>query len=139
MYQNNSQLIPKLCEEFLLYLLQFSHPTDQIFIEIVCQLSSNFWVKMTLKSYFEGNILLFDFYFKGFDKIKALPKWMRNPDVLIQVHYGISGCGVFKTGIQNQKGFWLKTNCIQMKLPNFENWSNGELSKIGHHFSNKRL
>ena len=24
-----------------------------------------------------------------------------------------------------------------MKLPNFENWSNGELSKIGHHFSNK--
>ena len=22
-----------------------------------------------------------------------------------------------------------------MKLPNFENWSNGELSKIGHHFS----
>ena len=30
-------------------------------------------------------------------------------------------------------------NCIQMKLPNFENLSNGELSKIGHHFSNKRL
>ena len=24
-----------------------------------------------------------------------------------------------------------------MKLPNFENWSNGELSKIRHHFSNK--
>ena len=23
-----------------------------------------------------------------------------------------------------------------MKLPNFENWSSGELSKIGHHFSN---
>ena len=21
-----------------------------------------------------------------------------------------------------------------MKLPNFDNWSNGELSKIGHHF-----
>ena len=53
--------------------------------------------------------------------------------------YGISGCGVFKAGIQNQKGFWLKINCIQMKLPNFENWSNGELLKIGHHFSNKRL
>ena len=55
------------------------------------------------------------------------------------VQYGISGCGVFKAGIQNYKGFWLKINCIQMKLPNFENWSNGELSKIGHHFSNKRL
>ena len=26
-----------------------------------------------------------------------------------------------------------------MKLPNFENWSNGELSKIGHHFSNKLM
>ena len=26
-----------------------------------------------------------------------------------------------------------------MKLPNFENWSNGELSKIWHHFSNERL
>ena len=25
-----------------------------------------------------------------------------------------------------------------MKLPKFENWSNGELSKIGHHFSDKR-
>ena len=46
-------------------------------------------------------------------------------------YYGISGCGVFKAGI--------KINCIQMKLPNFENWSNGKLSKIGHHFSNKRL
>ena len=44
-------------------------------------------------------------------------------------HYGIPGCGVFKGGIQNQKGFWLKINYIQMKLPNFENWSNGELSK----------
>ena len=55
------------------------------------------------------------------------------------MEYGISGCGVFKAGIQNKKGFWLKINCIQMKIPNFENWINGELSKIGHHFSNKRL
>ena len=44
-------------------------------------------------------------------------------------NYGIPGCGVFKGGIHNQKSFWLKINCIQMKLPNFENWSNGELSK----------
>ena len=28
--------------------------------------------------------------------------------------------------------FWLKINCSQMKLLNFENWSSGELSKIGH-------
>jgi len=47
----------------------------------------------------------------------------------LTAHYGIPGCGVFKGGIQNKKGFWLKINCIQMKLPNFENWSNGELSK----------
>ena len=32
-----------------------------------------------------------------------------------------------------------KNQHIQMKLLNFENWSNGDLSKIGHHFSNKRL
>ena len=40
----------------------------------------------------------------------------------------------FKGGIQNYKGFWLKINCSQMKLPKFDNWSDGELSKIGHHF-----
>ena len=48
---------------------------------------------------------------------------------ILIVYYGNTGCGVFKGGIQNQKGFWLKINCIQMKLPNFENWSNKELSK----------
>ena len=39
----------------------------------------------------------------------------------MSVHYGIPGCGVFMGGIQNLKGLWLKNNCIQMKLPNFEN------------------
>ena len=58
---------------------------------------------------------------------------------LLALKYGNTGCGVLKGRIQNQKGFWLKIDCIQMKLPNFENWSNGKLSKIGHHFSNKRL
>ena len=42
------------------------------------------------------------------------------------VNYGITGCGVFKAGIQNWKGFCLKINCSQMKLLNFENWTNGE-------------
>ena len=27
-----------------------------------------------------------------------------------------------------------KIYCSQMKLLNFENWSSGEVSKIGHHF-----
>ena len=40
--------------------------------------------------------------------------------------YGITGCGVFKAGIQNWKGFCIKINCSQMKLLNFENWTNGE-------------
>ena len=26
------------------------------------------------------------------------------------LQYGINGCGVFKGGIQNWKGFWLKIN-----------------------------
>jgi hypothetical protein len=41
-------------------------------------------------------------------------------------HYGITGCGVFKAGVQNWKGFCIKINCSQMKLLNFENWTNGE-------------
>ena len=44
-------------------------------------------------------------------------------------HYGNTGCGVFKEGIQNQRGFWLKTNSSQMELPNLENWSSGEMPK----------
>ena len=48
--------------------------------------------------------------------------------------YGNTGFGVFKGRIQNWKGFWLKVNCSQMKLLNFENWSNVDLSKIEHHF-----
>ena len=51
--------------------------------------------------------------------------------------YDNTGCGVFKEGIQNSKGFWLKNNCSQMKLPNFVPLSGDGSSKIGHHFSNK--
>ena len=40
------------------------------------------------------------------------------------IYYGITGCGVFKAGIQNWKGFCIKINCNQMKLLNFENWTN---------------
>ena len=50
------------------------------------------------------------------------------------LHYGNTGYGVFKGRIKKQKGFWLKINCNQMKLPNSDQWSNDELSKIGHHF-----
>ena len=39
-----------------------------------------------------------------------------------------------REGYNIRKVFWLKINRSQMKLLNFENWSDGELSKIGHHF-----
>ena len=44
----------------------------------------------------------------------------------VPTEYGITGCGVFKAGIQNWKGFCIKINCSQMKLLNFENWTNRE-------------
>ena len=45
------------------------------------------------------------------------------------IKYGNTGCGVFKGGIQNQRGIWLKINCSQMKSLYFANWCNGEVSK----------
>jgi hypothetical protein len=53
------------------------------------------------------------------------------------MHYGNTGCGVFKVGILNSKKFWLKIICSQMKLPSFDNWSNGELSKSDIILENK--
>ena len=50
------------------------------------------------------------------------------------IKYGNTGFRVFKGEIQNQNFFWLKINGSQIRLLNFENWSSGELSKIGHHF-----
>ena len=35
--------------------------------------------------------------------------------------------------------FLPKNQHTQRKLLNFENWRNGELSKIGHNFSNKGI
>ena len=40
-------------------------------------------------------------------------------------------------GTKLESFFWLKSNCIQMKLPNFENLCNGELSKLGINLENK--
>ena len=39
-------------------------------------------------------------------------------------------------GVQHWKDFCLRFNMLtQRKLLNFENWVNGEVLKIGHHFS----
>ena len=46
------------------------------------------------------------------------------------IHYGNTGSGVFKL-----ERFLPKNQHTQRKLLNFENWVNGEVSKIGHNFS----
>ena len=54
-------------------------------------------------------------------------------------YYGNTGCGVFKEGMQNWKDFWLKINCSQLKLLNFENWSSASCQKLGIILENKVL
>ena len=39
--------------------------------------------------------------------------------VYLNPGYGISGCGVFKAGIQNQKGFWLKNQLYSNEITKF--------------------
>ena len=65
------------------------------------------------------------YYFtpKHKDLVDLFSDWLTNAYFIT---YGITGCGVFKAGIQNWKGFCIKINCSQMKLLNSENWTNGE-------------
>ena len=51
--------------------------------------------------------------------------------------YGNTGCGVFKRGGTKLERFLPKNQHTQRKLLNFENWVNGEVSKIRRHFRNK--
>ena len=44
--------------------------------------------------------------------------------------YGITGCGIFKAGMQNWKGFCIKINCCQMKLLNSDNRTNREPQQL---------
>ena len=44
--------------------------------------------------------------------------------------YGDTGCGVFKQGGKKLERFLPKNQHTQRKLLNFENWVNGELSKV---------
>ena len=45
------------------------------------------------------------------------------------------GLWSFQTGGNKIEIFWPKNQHTQRKLLNFENWVNGEVSKIGHHFT----
>ena len=45
--------------------------------------------------------------------------------------YGLSS---FQVGSRKLERFLPKNQHTQRKLLNFENWVNGEMSKIGHHF-----
>ena len=49
-------------------------------------------------------------------------------------HYGSTGCGVFKRGVQCWKDFLPKNQHSQRKLLNFENWCNEEVSKSARIF-----
>ena len=68
------------------------------------------------------------------NKIKSLLSIYLSPNSTCvfegSIRYGITGCGVFKAMIQNWKGFCMKINCSQMKLLNFENWTNGEPQQL---------
>ena len=48
------------------------------------------------------------------------------------------GLWSFQAGGTKLERFLHKNQYTQRKLLNFEFWINGELSKIGHHFSNKK-
>ena len=51
------------------------------------------------------------------------------------MHYGNTICEVFKPGEGTKLERLLpKNQHTQRKLLNFENWVNGEVSKIEHHF-----
>ena len=50
--------------------------------------------------------------------------------------YGNTGCGLFMQGF-NLERFLHKNQHTQWKLLKFEFWIDGELSEMGHHFSNK--
>jgi hypothetical protein len=47
------------------------------------------------------------------------------------------GLSSFQAGDTKLERFLPKNKHTQGKLLNFEYWCSGELSKIGHHFSNK--
>ena len=61
---------------------------------------------------------------------------MKNGHSSVLWQYGLSS---FQAGCTKLERFLHKNQHIQRKLLNFEFWINGELSKIGHHFSNKEF
>ena len=53
------------------------------------------------------------------------------------MEYANAGYGVSCLGSTKLEWFLPKNQHTQRKLLNLENWCSGELSKIGHYFSNK--
>ena len=63
-------------------------------------------------------------------------------ELLVQYKHGRAGAWqyglwTFQAGGKKLEIFSRKNQPTQRKLLNFENWCSDELSKIGHHFSNK--
>ena len=59
--------------------------------------------------------------------------------ILSDEQYGSTGCRVFKKGGTKLERFVSKNQHTSRKMLNFENWFSGDLSNIGHHFSNKMI
>ena len=70
-------------------------------------------------AYVQGSFLLFDFYFKNLSKIKSLPKWMRNPDLLMLEFEDSSG--------KAKKSFSLRYSIVRMlgKMYFRNSWGHG--------------
>ena len=63
--------------------------------------------------------------------------WFRDSSFL-SMYYGITGCGVFMAGIQNEKGFWRRKLTLKVKLRYFltpPHYTNSQNSIISFDYS----
>ena len=79
--------------------------------------------------------IIFQGYFKlNCNKTRKQKQHQFQESALSLWQYGLWS---FQAGGTKLERFLHKNQHTQRKLLNFEFWINGELSKIGHHFSNK--
>ena len=126
--QSSKKLMTNIVELLLLKSFQlYVHLSVTILVTISFELSLQ-TAFYTFFSYFSFRVslchLLFNFWMGG----NQLGNTAVIRGLQLVVRYGSTGCGVFKRGVQNQNQH------TQRKLLNFENWINGRVSKIGHHF-----
>ena len=118
---------------FFVYILYINGLSDLLNLCMGGQFSnekiglSTFLIKITRKIVKEKCWWNFDMLFSKEERNGGTVDWpLKIQTSNLFVQYGITGCGIFKAGIQNWKGFCIKINRSQMKILNFENWTNGE-------------